>query len=108
MNFRSERVSNLIRDELSILITRELEFPGALVTLTEISINKKLELARVNVSVIPKEKEKEALKILVKECGRLQHLLLKKINIKPMPRIEFQLDRGFEHAAQVEKLLLGE
>lgn len=106
MNFRAERVSNLIREELSLMIARELEFPGALVTITEVTIDKKLELARVNVSVIPKEKEKEALKILVKECGLLQHLLLKKINIKPMPRIEFQLDKGLENAAKVEKLLL--
>jgi len=34
--------------------------------------------------------------------------LLKKINIKPMPRLIFEIDRGLEHAANVEKALLNQ
>jgi ribosome-binding factor A len=38
-------------------------------------------------------------------AGQFQYLLLRKINIKPMPRITFALDHGLENAAKVEKLL---
>jgi ribosome-binding factor A len=106
MNFRSERVSKLIREELAKMIVRELEFPGALVTITEVEVDKKLEHAKVEVSVIPSSFGKGALEQLVENAGRFQHLLLKKINIKPMPRISFALDHGPENAATVEKLLL--
>ena len=41
---------------------------------------------------------------LTEKAGYFQHLLLKKINIKPMPRIVFVIDHGFENAALVEKL----
>jgi ribosome-binding factor A len=104
MNFRSERVSKLIREELSKMILREVEFP-ALATITEVEVDKKLEGARVKVSVIPASGEKAVLAELEKRADSLQYLLLRKINIKPMPRISFVLDHGFENAAKVEKLL---
>jgi ribosome-binding factor A len=102
--FRSERVSKLIREELGKIMVRETEFPGALVTITEVEVDKKLDHAKVNVSVIPSEFGAPALTELGKRAGYLQHLLVKKINIKPMPRISFALDRGPENAALVEKL----
>ena len=108
MNFRSERVSKLIREELAKIIVREVEFDNALVTITAVDVDKKLEHAKVNVSVIPSESGEAALKELTKRAGSLQCLLMKKINIKPMPRIAFALDRGLENAADVEKVLLRE
>ena len=104
MNFRSERVGKLIREELSKMILREVELP-AMVTITEVEVDKKLEGARVKVSVIPASGEKAVLAELTARAGYFQHLLLKKINIKPMPRIVFVIDHGFENAALVEKLL---
>jgi len=104
MNFRSERVGKLIREELSKMILREVELP-ALATITEVEVDKKLDGARVKVSVLPASGEKKVIEELAKKAGYLQHLLLKKINIKPMPRIFFEIDHGFENAALVEKLL---
>jgi ribosome-binding factor A len=104
MNFRSERVGKLIREELSKMILREVELP-ALVTITEVEVDKKLDGARVELSVIPAAQEENVLAILKASAGHLQYLLLRKINIKPMPRIFFDIDHGFENAALVEKLL---
>ena len=75
MNFRSARVSKLIREELSLMIVREMEFPGALVTVTSVEIDKKLEHARVEVSVIPSSAAADALEALEKRAGYFQHLL---------------------------------
>lgn len=106
MNFRSERVGKLIREELSLMVLREIELP-ALATITEVVVDKNLETARVEVSVIPSTAadEKTVLDALTARAGHFQHLLLKKINIKPMPRISFAIDHGPENAAKVEKLL---
>ena len=108
MNYRSNRVSNLIRDELSMLIKRELEFPNAIATITEVQITKKLDEAKVMVSVLPSKEEAGVFRILSEARNRLQHLLMKKLNIKPMPHICFEIDRGLENAAAVEKLLLNQ
>lgn len=104
--FRAERVSSLIREKLSWIIVKEIEVPGALITLTEVEVDKDLGRAAIKFSVVPSEKAPEAFKVLERNTGRLQHLLMEKINIKPMPRIVFEIDRGPEKAAEVEKAFL--
>lgn len=107
MTRRPERVQSLIREELGKIILKEMEFPAeSIVTIADVEVEKKLESAKVKVSVIPSSAEAETLAQLGKSAGRLQYLLMKKINIKPMPRICFEIDHGLENAAQVEKLLL--
>lgn len=86
------------------MILREVELP-ALVTITEVEIDKKLDGARVKLSVIPSTQADNVLAILKASAGHLQYLLLRKINIKPMPRIFFEVDHGLENAALVEKIL---
>src|SRR5271157_3626922 len=106
MNRRPERVSSLIKEELAKIIQREIEFNGFLVTLTDIDVDSKLGRAVVNFSVIPSDYFGDAFKILNRNKKHLQYLLMKKINIKPMPEILFKMDRGLENAALVEKILL--
>ena len=103
--FRSERVQKLVREELSKILGREMDFENALVTITQVEVDKKLEHAKIFVSVIPEAAEETALAALDREAGRLQHILTRTINIKPMPRIMFAIDHGPQHAADVEKLL---
>lgn len=107
--FRSERVSSLIQDELGKLMIREIEFPvGSLVTIASVDVDKKLERAKIGLSVIPASSAKAVLKMVNARAGQLQFELLKKINIKPMPRLIFEIDRGPEDAAEVEKVILQE
>jgi ribosome-binding factor A len=100
---RHQRVESLIREELNKIILKELEFSGALVTITSVDVQKDLDYAVVNVSVLPIEKDIEVLKNLNNNRRHLQHLLLKKINIKPMPEIRFKIDYGLEKAAELEQ-----
>jgi ribosome-binding factor A len=106
--FRNERVSSVIRERLSNLILREVETPGALVTVTDVDVDRKLERAIVRVSILPSEQVAPAFKKLARSAGELQFKLSREMNIRPMPRIQFQLDHGLENAANVEKALLQE
>ena len=106
MNFRNLRVGKLIRDQISQIILRELEFTGALVTVTNVVVDEKLDHAKIQVSILPPDAEPKTLKILHAAESKLQHLLNHKLNIRPMPRIQFELDPGPANAAKVEKILL--
>ena len=106
--FRSDRVASLIQRELGTLMLREVELPGIIATITEVLVSKKLETARVRMSFLPSEKAADALKSLNRMRGKLQFLLTRTLNIKPMPQIMFEIDRGPENAANVEKVLLKE
>ncbi len=105
---RPERVSDLIIEEFNKIIVHELEFPGTLVTVIDVEVSKDLKVAKVKISVIPPEKTKKIFTALNLAKGRLQFLLHRKLNIRPMPRIEFEIDRGLEQAADIEKKLLDE
>ena len=78
MKHRPERVVNLIKEELSKLIARELEFPDSLMTIIDVEIDKKFSRAIVNFSVLPSGKFEQALKILEGNRRHLQYLLMKK------------------------------
>ncbi len=106
MKYRPLRLGKLIEEELSLIISRELEFGNAIVTITKIDVSEKSDHAKVSFSVFPSSESKKVLGILQKEKGRLRHLLMKKVSIKIMPALDFEIDRGAENAAAVEKLLL--
>lgn len=105
MNFRAERVQNLIQVELGKILLREVEFP-TIVTITGVEVTKKLDFAKVKLSVLEPSLDEEVLSIAEKAERELQNLLMKKLNIKPMPKIKFEIDYGSENAARVEKLLI--
>lgn len=108
MNYRPLRVSGLIQEELGKILLQRAEFPGALVTITGVDVSAKLDVAKIKLSVIPVEKDKSVLRTVNAAQKELQHLLIRKLNIKPMPRLMFEIDRGAENAAAVEKLLIAE
>ena len=106
MLYRDERISATIRDLLSAAILREMEFPGALVTLTEVELTQKRDAATIHVSVLPDEQGPKAIKRLNGAKGMLRHHLLKKLRIKVIPELFFRIDKGAQNAAAVEKALL--
>ena len=108
MKFRDQRAGQLIRDELSKIITRDVEISGALMTITEVEVDKKLDTAKVRISILPPGKAKEVFDLLNKARPMLQTILFKKLNMRPTPMIRFEIDRGPENAAKVEKTLLSD
>ncbi|PIR89203.1 MAG: hypothetical protein COU07_02325 [Candidatus Harrisonbacteria bacterium CG10_big_fil_rev_8_21_14_0_10_40_38] len=106
--FRSERVSSLLRERLGMMIEREVEISGAIITITTVQVSSDLSDATVNVSVFPTDRGPEALKILEKRAGSFQYMLIRDMNIKPLPRITFALDLGNDKAARIEKRLMEE
>jgi len=105
---RHERVSELIRKELGELILRELEFSGALMTIVSVDVTKKIDYARINCSVIPSDRANDVLKVLNSNRRMLQSKLLRIINIRPMPELQFVIDHGLEKAAEIEKVFIAE
>jgi ribosome-binding factor A len=105
-SFRRERVSSLIKERFGLLLERSVEVPGALITVTDVRVSSRLERAEVLVSVYPSDKSDFALAELRRRAGEFQFQLLRDINIRPMPRLSFSIDRGPERAARIEKALL--
>jgi ribosome-binding factor A len=103
--FRPERIGSVIQEEIAQMIVRDVEVPGGLITVIGVDVDKKIEHARVRVSILPPSFEAAALRKLNMRIGEFQHALNRKMGIRPMPLISFLIDRGNENAARVDTLL---
>jgi len=103
---RIDRVNALVQQELGEMIVREIEMPdGVLATITRVACSPDLEYAKVWISVLPTDRAASALEHLERATGTLQHLLLRKLSIKPVPKIRFFLDDSENRAARIETIL---
>lgn len=104
--YRKERISDLVVEELSKLILKNVEVPGALITIIDADVSENFENALVKVSAWPSEKTDAVLKELNRQRDRLQYMMVKQFRSRPIPQITFKMDMGLEKAAGVEKALL--
>ena len=106
MKHRLERVNELIKRELGELITREVSFEAALVTVQHVDITPDLKQAHVFVSVIGSEAEaRAAMSVLHASRAVLQHLLSKRVILKYTPHLHFKLDESIERGTRVISIL---
>ena len=106
MKHRLERVNELIKRELGELITREVSFEAALVTVQHVDITPDLKQAHVFVSVIGSDAEaKAAMSALHASRAVLQRLLSRRIVLKYTPHLHFKLDESIERGTRVINIL---
>ena len=106
MGNRIQRVNSLIKDELSKILLKEIDFPrSVLVTITRVETAVDLNRVKVYVSVIPESQAAGVFEILNKIIYGLQQKLNKRLKMRPLPRIEFKKEEKTKEAARVEELL---
>jgi len=106
MRDRILKVNELIKHELGQILLREVEMPkGAVVTLTRVAASGNLQEAKVYISVMPDEKGQEALKSLSQNVYDIQQVLNERLNMRPVPRIQWVLEKAGAETQHVEELL---
>ena len=107
MTRRTERVSDLLRAELSDLILREIKDPRIrLVSLTGVEVTSDLRRAVVRVSALGDDAEREAaVEALRHARGFLRTELSHRLRTRVTPELIFELDRGAEHSQKISDLL---
>ncbi len=90
--YRNLKIASVLEHELAKLLARDFHVEGALVTLAGVIVTDDLLRAEVKLSIIPYEKEAEAYKSIQERRGEIEHMLYRKMNIKPFPHIKFVID----------------
>jgi ribosome-binding factor A len=103
---RSERVGDLIREEVADLIMYKLKDPRiGFVTVTGVEMTADLKLARVFVSIMKEEERELTLDILNASKNFIRSRLSKRLRMKFIPAIEFRLDTSVEYGFRIDRLL---
>src|SRR5512135_1339954 len=103
---RSERVGDLIREEVADIIMYRLKDPRiGFVTVTGVDLSADLKLAKVYVSILKEEEREQTLDILNSSKNFIRSALTKRLKMKFIPSIEFRLDTSIEYGFKIDKLL---
>lgn len=105
MKHRLLRVNELLKRELSSIITRELSFDGALVTLHQVDVTPDLKHAHAYVSILGKKDQTAVMAKLEEHRIVLQSALAKAVTLKYTPQLVFHLDDSIERGARVFEIL---
>ena len=108
MAYRIERVNNLIRQEISELLRRQVKDPrlGGFITVTKVSTSPDLKYAKVFVSQISGESSRQdILSTLSAASGFFRTELTKSLRLRRIPELSFQWDDSIERGAHLLELI---
>lgn len=106
MSHRLEKVNELIRQQIAEIIEREMEFgKDVLVTVLAAETSRDLLNSRIIISVFPENKSKATLEILKKNIYDIQQILNRRLNMRPVPKINFIISKQIAEADRIEKLI---
>jgi ribosome-binding factor A len=105
---RPERVGEEIRQEMSILLAREVHDPGlGFVTVTRVKVSPDLQQARIYYTLIGDDRaRKDTERALERAKPFLRRQIGSRIRMRRVPELSFEFDRSVEHQDRIERILL--
>jgi len=108
-NRRLLRVADLLRETISEIITRAVHDPrvtGRDLAILRVDVSSDLNHARVHISSLLPEKERNALiDGLNHSAGYIHHELMREVRLKNTPALLFVYDDGIERSQRISNIL---
>ena len=101
MTRRTERIQELMREELSELIMHDLRDPrlDGVISITRVEVTPDLSNARIFVSVMSETASpEEAVKALQTASGFMHKELVHRLDMRKVPFLDFRLDNSLRRA----------
>ncbi len=102
---RSQRVSHLLREEVSDIVLNRLKDPRlGFVTVTDVEVTSDLKIAHVYVSILKDEEKEATMEVLNSSKSFVRSELGKRLRMKSVPRVDFRMDDSARYGDKMEKL----
>jgi ribosome-binding factor A len=108
MSRRTERINELLREEISALLQREFKDPrvAGVVSITEVDVSPDLRHAKVFVSVLGSEDERTAtMAAMTGGAHFFERELRRRLTLRRMPELRFIRDESLERGARILSIL---
>ncbi len=105
---RSERIGDLLRDEISAILRLSMRDPRfELLGVTAVEVSRDLAHAKVFLSSARLDVEMESLlRVVNRARGAIRaELGRRRLDLRHLPELEFLPDRSIEHGSRIEQLL---
>ncbi len=107
MSTRTDRVSDLVKDEISRLLLREMRDPRiGFVTITGAWVSPDLRTIRVFVSILGDQAAREvSLRTLNSAAGFFRRALFHNLRLRHAPAISFRIDDSLDRGERIDRVL---
>jgi ribosome-binding factor A len=107
MAYRSHKVAQEMRQEISAIIARELRDPRVgFATVTEAKVSADLSHAQIFISVLGSpQQQRETLDSLNRAAGYIRRLLGPRLRLRRMPELSFVFDQSIEQGARMMQII---
>ncbi|ECH3807019.1 30S ribosome-binding factor RbfA [Listeria monocytogenes] len=107
MNVRANRVSEQMKKELGDILNRKIKDPRlGFVTVTGVDVTGDLQEAKVFISILGTDKEKEnTLLALAKAHGFIRSEIGRHIRLRKVPEMSFEIDNSIAYGNRIDELL---
>jgi ribosome-binding factor A len=105
---RVDRLNSLLKEVIAEVVMRDVHNPkvSTLVTIKKVDITKDLHYAKVYISMVGSESEKQqTLKALQSAAGFISSQAAKKVVMRYFPQLTFHLDDTLEDELRIHTLL---
>src|SRR5687768_468205 len=104
---RTARINEQLRQEISLLLRAEVRDPRVgLATITAVETSPELDHARVYITAMGDDAEKEGVLVGLRSAAPfIRSQLGKRLHMRRIPELHFEIDRKLENAMRIESLL---
>lgn len=104
---RLDRINQLVKEEISLLLQRELKDPRlGFVSVTQVEVTKDFRTAKVYVSVLGTDEQwRASLAALDSARGFIRNGLAPRVRLRAIPHLTFHPDHSMAHAAHIQAVL---
>ena len=103
MSIKHDRAENEIKESAAMFIARE-QGGMSLITVTRVMLSDDEKTCKVFVSILPKNKEAEALAFLKRKRGEMRDYIKEHIRMRATPFLDILLDRGEENRQRIDEI----
>lgn len=106
MSQRMLRVRELMKRELGVILNREFEFGGALVSVADVDVTPDLRQGHVFVSTLgAKGREQSIIDKLNANSGVIQNKMIKRVVLKFTPQLHFKHDDSIKRGVEMVEFI---
>ena len=104
---RHERLQQDVKIALSDIIRNDVKEPSVtgLISVTDVKITPDQKYAKVYVSIFGKENKNKVIEALKKATGFIKRELGRRVRMRNMPDITFELDNSMEYGEHMDKVI---
>jgi ribosome-binding factor A len=104
---RTDRINELLREEIAVLVRDAVRDPRVgLATVTAVETSPELDHAKVYVTTLGDEEERAAVITGLRSAAPfVRSQLSKRLHMRRIPELHFEIDRVLEEAMRIEALL---